>query len=293
HYAEGNRLRRAAIDYDPEEIGAHVRRSIALFTPEFFSSRAGQGCSAPDPIFILGMPRAGSTLIEQILASHERIEGTMELPDIPALAKKLGARKSKSELSAYPECLADLGADELRALGEEYLEATRIHRKTDRPFFIDKMPNNWAHVGLIRLILPNAKIIDARRHPLGCCFSNFKQHFARGQGFSYDLAELGRYYRDYVDLMAHFDAVQPGRVHRVAYEAMVDDPESQVRLMLGHLGLPFDPACLRFHENERAVRTASSEQVRRPINREGIEAWRAYEPWLRPLKDALGPGQGA
>jgi len=163
HYAEGNRLRRAAIDYDPEEISGHVRRSIALFTPDFFGSRAGQGCPAPDPIFILGMPRAGSTLIEQILASHPQVEGTMELPDIPALAKRLGGRTLKAEASAYPECLADLGADALRALGEDYLEATRIQRKTDRPFFIDKMPNNWAHVGLIRLILPNAKVIDARR----------------------------------------------------------------------------------------------------------------------------------
>jgi len=287
HYAEGNRLRRAGIDYDPEEISGHVRRSTALFTAGFLAAREGQGCPAPDPIFILGMPRAGSTLIEQILASHPQVEGTMELPDIPALAKGLGARKLKSEPSAYPECLADLGADQLRALGEDYLETTRVQRKTDRPFFIDKMPNNWAHVGLIRLILPNARIIDARRHPLACCFSNFKQHFARGQGFSYDLAELGLYYRDYVTLMAHFDAVQPGRIHLMLNEALIDDPEAEVRRLLDHLGLPFDPACLRFHENERAVRTASSEQVRRPINREGIDAWRAYELWLGPLKDAL------
>jgi tetratricopeptide (TPR) repeat protein len=289
HYAQGNRLRRAGIDYDPDEISGHVRRSRAFFTAALFGSRAGQGHPAPDPIFILGMPRAGSTLIEQILASHSQIEGTMELPDIPALAKRLSARKLKTEASAYPECLADLDAAALAALGAEYLEGTSIQRKTDRPFFIDKMPNNWAHTGLIRLILPNAKIIDARRHPLGCCFSNFKQHFARGQGFSYDLAELGRYYADYVALMAHIDAVQPGRVHRLLYERMIEDPEAEVRRLLGYLGLPFEPACLAFHENARAVRTASSEQVRRPINREGLDQWRPYELWLAPLKDALGP----
>ncbi|HVQ10120.1 MAG TPA: sulfotransferase [Allosphingosinicella sp.] len=289
HYEQANRLRRAAIDYDPAEIGEHVRRACAFFTADLFERRAGQGCLAADPIFILGMPRAGSTLIEQILASHSQIEGTMELPDIPALAKRLGGRKLKSDISAYPECLADLDRAALAALGEEYLEGTRVQRKTSRAFFIDKMPNNWAHAGLIRLILPNAKIIDARRHPLGCCFSNFKQHFARGQGFSYDLAELGRYYADYVALMAHIDAVQPGRVHRVLYETMIDDPEAEVRRLLDFLGLPFEPACLAFHENARAVRTASSEQVRRPINREGLDQWRPYEPWLGPLKAALGP----
>ena len=289
HYAEGNRQRRAQIDYDPNDISGHVSRSIAFFTPALFASREGQGCPAPDPIFILGMPRAGSTLIEQILASHPGIEGTMELPDIPAMAGRLGRRGAKDEASAYPEMVADMSAEELRALGESYLESTRVQRKTDRPYFIDKMPNNWAHVGLIRLILPNARIIDARRHPLACCFSNYKQHFARGQAFSYDLAELGAYYRDYVTLMAHFDAVQPGKVHRVIHETLVDDPEAEVRRLLDYLGLPFDPACLAFHENARAVRTASSEQVRRPLNREGFDQWRPFEPWLGPLKQALGP----
>lgn len=289
HYAQGNARRRAQIDYDPQDISGHVRRSIAVFTPELFAARAGQGCPAPDPIFILGMPRAGSTLIEQILASHPQVEGTMELPDIPAIAGRLGRRSAKDEASAYPECLAGLDAGELRGLGESYLQTTRIQRKTGRPFFVDKMPNNWAHAGLIGLILPNAKIIDARRHPLACCFSNFKQHFARGQGFSYDLAELGTYYRDYVTLLAHLDAVQPGKVHRVIHEALVEDPETEVRRLLDHLGLPFDPACLAFHENERAVRTASSEQVRRPLNREGFDQWRPFEPWLGPLKQALGP----
>jgi tetratricopeptide (TPR) repeat protein len=289
HYLEGNRLRRAAIDYDAQDVAEHARRSEALFTPEFFAARAGTGCSAPDPIFILGMPRAGSTLIEQILSSHPEVEGTMELPDVPALAKRLGGRRTRNDPNHYPDCLAGLDADALRALGEEYLERTRIQRKTERPFFIDKMPNNWAHVGLIALILPNAKIVDARRHPLACCFSNFKQHFARGQGFSYDLAELGLYYRGYATLMRRFDRVLPGRVHRVIHEQLIEDPEAEVRRLLDHLGLAFDPACLRFHENERAVRTASSEQVRRPINKDGVDQWRAYEPWLRPLKEALGP----
>jgi len=211
----------------------------------------------------------------------------MELPDIPALVKRLSAGDPSQK--SYPARLADLDADALRALGEEYLERTRVQRKTDKPLFIDKMPNNWSHVGFIHLILPNAKIIDARRHPLGCCFSNFKQHFARGQAFTYDLAELGRYYADYVRLMRHFDTVLPGRVHRVFYENMIEDPEAEVRALLAYLALPFEEACLRFYENDRAVRTASSEQVRRPINREGLDQWNAFEPWLGPLKEALGP----
>ncbi|MFC3099877.1 tetratricopeptide repeat-containing sulfotransferase family protein [Altererythrobacter lauratis] len=289
HYAEGNRQRRAMVRYDPDEIAAHVQRSAALFTPAFFAERQGHGSSAPDPIFILGMPRAGSTLIEQILASHSMVEGTMELPDLPQIAARLGGRKLRSQDSAYPEVLADLSPHECAALGEEYLERTRIQRKTDAPFFIDKMPNNFLHVGLIRLILPNAKIIDARRHPLACCFSNFKQHFARGQAFSYDLAELGAYYRGYTQAMAHFDAVQPGAVYRVFYEAVVDDLEGEVRRLLAYLGLPFEEACLNYHASARAVRTASSEQVRQPIFREGLDQWRHYEEWLEPLKEALGP----
>ncbi|MBY8824502.1 sulfotransferase [Sphingomonas colocasiae] len=289
HYKEGNRLRRESIDYDRQEITGLVDRSIALFTPEFLEARTGQGCPVPDPIFILGMPRAGSTLIEQILSSHPLIEGTQELPDISQMARRLSGRKLKSDDSAYPQEIAALDPQTLRALGEEYLERTRIQRKTDRPYFIDKMPNNWAHSGLIHLILPNARIIDARRHPLDCCFSNFKQHFARGQGFTYDLDDLGRYYADYVRLMTHIDGVLPGRVHRVFHEAMIEDTEAQVRALLDHVGVAFDPACLRFWENDRAVRTASSEQVRRPINREGVDQWRRFEPWLSPLKHSLGP----
>jgi hypothetical protein len=225
------------------------------------------------------MPRAGSTLIEQILSSHSKVEGTSELHDIPAIARGL---------DGYPECLPEIDGDRLRELGEEYLWRTRIHRRTDRPLFIDKLPNNWVHVPFIRLILPNARIIDARRHPLGCCFSNFKQHFARGQGFTYDLEDVGRYYTDYVRLMTHVDRVQPGKVHRVFYERMVEDTEAEVRALLDFCGLPFEPECLAFHRTERAVRTASSEQVRQPIYREATEAWKPFEPWLGKLRQVLG-----
>lgn len=289
HYEEGNRLRRAGIDYDADEVTRHVDRSIVLFTPAFFAARERQGSPAPDPVFILGMPRAGSTLIEQILASHPLVEGTMELPDIPALARRMAGPKEEGGDDRYVEKLAALSGDDLRAMGEDYLEHTRVQRREGRPRFIDKMPNNWVHIGLIHLILPEAKIIDARRHPLDCCVSNFRQHYARGQGFSYALTDMGRYYADYVRLMAHVDAVLPGRVHRVIHERLLDDPEGEVRALLAYLGLDFDPACLAFHENKRAVRTASSEQVRRPINREGVGQWRAFEPWLGPLKAALGP----
>jgi tetratricopeptide (TPR) repeat protein len=289
HYVEGNRLRRSVIDYDPEDLSDRVRRSKALFTPAFFAERAGCGAQAPDPIFIVGLPRSGSTLIEQILSSHSAVEGTMELPDIDTIARQLGGRKRRSEASAYPDVLGTLGADELRALGERYLEQTRIQRRSAAPCFIDKMPNNWEHAGLIHLILPNAKIIDARRHPMSCCFSVFKQHFARGQRFSYSLEDVGRYYRDYVDLMAHFDEVLPGRIHRVTYERMVEDTEGEVRRLLAFCGLPFEAACLRFYETERAVRTASSEQVRQPIYRDALDQWSHYAPWLGPLEQALGP----
>jgi hypothetical protein len=266
-----------------------MRRSRALFTPAFFAERAGHGSAAPDPIFIVGLPRAGSTLLEQILSSHSQVEGTMELPDIIGLARELGGRRKRSDATQYPEVLATLSAAECREIGDRYLEQTRIQRRGGAPFFIDKMPNNFAHVGLIHLALPRSKIIDARRHPLGGCFSAFKQHFARGQNFTYSLDELGRYYADYVELMAHFDAVLPGRVHRVLYERMVGDTEAEVRRLLDYCGLPFEAGCLRFYENERAVRTASSEQVRKPIYRDGIDQWRHFEPWLDPLKQALGP----
>ena len=283
HYAEGNRLRRTELDHDPAVTTGIVDRSIATWTPAFLASRAGRGCPAPDPIFILGMPRAGSTLIEQILSCHSMVEGTMELPDIPQLAAKANAMAGR-----YPRDLGKLSAGELCALGEHYLETTRIQRREGKPHFIDKLPNNWLHAGFIELILPNATIIDARRHPLDCCFSNFRQHFARGQGFSYALDDIGAYYADYVRLMAHFDAIMPGRVIRVIHEALLDDPEAEVHRLLAAIGLPFEEACLDFHKSDRAVRTASSEQVRRPINRDGQGQWRAYEVWLDPLKDALG-----
>ena len=288
HYREGNHLRRQMIRYDADENHAHVERSKRLFTAEFFAERAGFGNPAPDPIFVVGLPRSGSTLIEQILASHSSVEGTMELPDVAMLARVVGARTTRSAGSAYPRSLEKFSAEELHALGSKYLAQTRIQRKTSAPIFIDKMPNNFTHVGFIHLMLPNAKIVDARRHPLGCCFSGFKQHFARGQNFTYDLGEIGRYYRDYVELMAHFDAVLPGRVHRVLYENMVEDTEGEVRRLLAYCGLPFEESVLRFHENQRAVRTASSEQVRQPIFKEGVDHWRHYEPWLAPLEKALG-----
>ncbi|MCY7398236.1 MAG: sulfotransferase [Sphingomonas bacterium] len=284
HYAAGNAQRSAELGHDPARVTALVDRTIALLDAPFFAAHAGHGYSAPDPIFILGMPRAGSTLVEQILASHPLVEGTMELPDLTAIVRALGG-----DDRTYPDILTDLDPAALADLGRDYVARTRIHRQTDKPFFIDKMPNNWAYAGFIRLILPKAKIIDARRHPLACGFSNFKQHFARGQAFSYDLAHFGHYYADYVRLMAHFDRVEPGMIHRVVHEHLVDDPETEVRALLAYLGLDFDPACLRSHENKRAVRTASSEQVRRPISREGLDQYKRFAAHLGPLTTALGP----
>ncbi|HEX8058639.1 MAG TPA: sulfotransferase [Novosphingobium sp.] len=282
HYAEGNALRRAVLPYEAGDTTEAVDAAIARFDAPFFAARAGAGCPAPDPIFILGLPRAGSTLIEQILSSHSQVEGTMELPDIPALVGELGRE------GGYPHRLDGFEVSHWLALGERYLERTRGQRREGKPYFIDKLPNNWLYVGLIHLILPNAKIIDARRHPLDCGYSNFRQHFARGQAFAYDLKDIGRYYADYVRLMAHFDTVLPGRVHRVIHEHLLADPEAETRALLAALGLPFEEACLRFHENARAVRTASSEQVRRPINRDGEGQWRPVADRLGPLREGLG-----
>ncbi|WP_257547276.1 tetratricopeptide repeat-containing sulfotransferase family protein [Sphingopyxis sp. DBS4] len=279
HYDRGNALRRTLLDYDADQTRAAVDHARTLYTTEFFRARSGHGAPAPDPIFIVGMPRAGSTLIEQILSSHSLVEGTMELPDIPKLYAKARGMGG----------VAGLTADQARELGEQYLRDTQVQRKSDKPFYIDKLPNNWLYTGFIRLILPNARIVDARRHPMDCCFSNFKQHFARGQAFSYSLSDMGRYYADYVGLMDHFDHVLPGHVHRVFHERVIADLEGEVRALLTYLGLPFEPSCLDFHKSDRAVRTASSEQVRRPINRDGVDQWRAMEPWLGPLVEALGP----
>jgi hypothetical protein len=289
HYAQGNRLRAAMLDYSADEVTREVEESTALFTAAFYAQRSGWGAEAADPLFILGMPRAGSTLIEQILASHSMVEGTSELPYIPTLAREMVAQHPKYDGLAYPALLARLDARETRWLGEEYLRRASAHRTTDKPFFIDKLPNNWRDIGFIRLILPRARIVDARRHPLACGFSNFKQHFAEGQGFSYSLEDFGRYYRDYLRLMAHFEAVFPGEIVRMLNETLIEHSEPEIRRLLDRLGLPFDPACLRFWENDRAVRTPSAEQVRQPINREGMEQWKKFEPWLGPLKQALGP----
>ncbi|MFN3458647.1 MAG: tetratricopeptide repeat-containing sulfotransferase family protein [Novosphingobium sp.] len=289
HYDKGNALRRTMILHDADAFSADVEAAKRTFTAAFVAMMGDGGCPAPDPIFVVGLPRSGSTLVEQIMASHPMIEGTMELPEMMMIGARLQSRVDEGEFADFATMIASLTpADRLR-LGEEYIERTRVHRQTDRPLFIDKMPNNWQHVGLIRLILPNAKVVDARRHPLSCCFSGWKQHFARGQTFTYDLTDIGRYYRDYVGLMAAWDAQVPGHAHRVIYERMVADTEAEVRRLLDYIGVPFDPACLEFYKTERAVRTASSEQVRQPIFKDGLEAWKPYEPWLGPLKVALGP----
>ncbi len=288
HYAAANGLRAGQLGYDADETSSLVDRIVQQFDAARFAHFAGGGHPSPDPIFILGMPRAGSTLVEQILASHTAIEGTQELPDIPALALELG-RRVTGKGRGWVEALAALPSAELTELGAEYLKRTAIQRHSDKPFFIDKLPNNWLYLPLIRLTLPRARIIDARRHPMDCCFSNFRQHFAHGQAFSYRLSDMGRYYADYVRLMAHMDRVQPGHVHRVIHEALLDNPEQEVRALLTYLDLPFEPACLSFHENRRAVRTASSEQVRRPINRDGVGQWEPYADRLDELRAALGP----
>jgi tetratricopeptide (TPR) repeat protein len=285
HYRSGAELRRVEAPYGAEETTERVRRSIALFTKDFFDARAGAGSPSSEPIFIVGLPRAGSTLVEQILASHSAVEGTQELPDIGYIAGRL---EQEGE-GGYPELLASINPGRFAGLGEAYLERTRVHRRLGRRSFVDKMPNNFFHLGLIHLILPGARVIDVRRHPLGSCFSAYKQHFAQGHAFSYDLADVGRYYRDYVTLMAHFDDVLPGRVHRVIYEDLVEDTEGEVRRLLDYCQLPFEASCLKFYDNDRAVRTVSSEQVRRPIFRDGLDRWRSFEAWLGPLKEALAP----
>jgi tetratricopeptide (TPR) repeat protein len=287
YYARGNALKRAESRYRPEVLETNTRLQKAVCTRAVLAERAGSGDPAPDPIFVVGLPRSGSTLIEQILASHSQVDGTQELPHVQALVLELQGREPDLDDPRYPGVLPELSGEQLARFGRRYLEETRVYRR-GRPFFIDKMPNNFRHIGLIHLILPNAKIIDARREPMACCFSNLKQLFAQGQEFTYSIEDIARYYRTYLELMEHWDAALPGRVLRVQHEDVVDDLEGSVRRLLDHCGLPFEQACLDFHRNRRSVRTPSSEQVRRPIFRDSLEQWRNYAPWLEPLQRALG-----
>lgn len=287
HYQEGNRLRLTIATYKPEKVDHWVADAKREYTQEFFAERAGHGCPAPDPIFIVGMQRSGSTLVEQILDSHPQIEGTDELTELPTIIREQGDIAHRRGIS-FAEHLRGMSAGDLRAIGEDYMERSRLYRLTDKPFFTDKMPNNWIYAGIIRLILPNARIIDVRRHPLACCFANWKQLYGKGLEHTYSMEHMGRYYAGYVELLRLVDQAQPGKIHRVIYERMVDDVEGEVRQLLDYLDLPFDEACLNFHSNERSVRTISAEQVRRPINREGVDRWKPYEQWLDPLKAALG-----
>jgi tetratricopeptide (TPR) repeat protein len=287
HYRRGNELRRPFAPYNADDMHQNVKLLKAFYTSEFFSRRGRPGCPAPDPIFIVGLPRSGSTLIEQILASHSEVEGTMELPDLGNMVGEIIRQQGSAK--SYPAFLEDFDEPALARLGEEYLERTRCQRKLGRAFFTDKAGHNFFHIGLIHLILPNAKVIDARRHPLACGFSCYKQAFAPGAlHLAYDQTDIGRFYRDYVETLAHYDDVLPGRVHRVIHEELVREPEREIRRLLAYCDLPFEEQCLRFHETDRSVRTSSSQQVRQPIQKKSVEAWQHYEAWLQPMKDALG-----
>ncbi len=288
HYDEGNKIRRRQTRYDAASMSARLKLQRWVCNEAFFTERFDVGCEAADPIFIVGLPRAGSTLLEQILASHSQVDGTLELHHISSIAQKLDSRRRRHDAPRYPGTLGQLKHETFRTIGERFIAETQVHRGS-APFFIDKMPNNFRHIGLIHLILPNAKIIDARRDPMSCCFSGFKQLFASGQEFTYGLREIGTYYQDYIELMTHWDSVLPGRVLRVQYDDVVNDLESEVRRILDYCELPFEAACVEFHRNARAVRTPSSEQVRQPIYRQALEQWKHFEPWLSPLKEALGP----
>jgi tetratricopeptide (TPR) repeat protein len=287
YYELGNTLKRAESKYRAEIIENNTQQQIAVCTPEFFAGRRGWGVADRDPIFIVGLPRSGSTLLEQILASHSQVEGTQELATVQQIVAKLRGRDPDLNNPRYPRILAELKTADFQELGEHYLAETRVYR-SGKPYFIDKMPNNFRHLGLIHLMLPNAKIIDARREPVACCFSNLKQLFAQGQEFTYSSEDIARYYRTYLDLMRHWDRVLPGRVLRIQHEDVVDDLEGNVRRLLDFCGLEFEPQCIEFHKTVRSVRTASSEQVRQPIYREGLDQWKNFEPWLQPLRDALG-----
>ena len=287
YYERGNTLKRSESRYRPEIIETNTQRQIEVCTRDFFERRAGWGDPRPDPIFILGLPRSGSTLIEQILASHSRVEGTQELADVQRIVLELQGRDADLDNPRYPSALENLTQEDFARLGERYLKETQVFR-SGKPIFIDKMPNNFRHVGLIHLMLPNARIIDARRDPMSCCFSNLKQLFAQGQEFTYSVEDISRYYRTYLELMRHWDEVLPGRVLRVLHEDVVDDLEGSVRRLLDHCGLQFEQSCVEFHKTRRNVRTPSSEQVRQPIFRDGLDQWRNYEPWLGPLRAGLG-----
>ena len=298
YYERGNALKHTEARYLPQITETNTRLSTRVCTKEFFEARRGWGVPDPDPIFVLGLPRAGSTLIEQILASHSQVEGTQELADIQRIVMELRGRATDLDNPRFPGVLAELSREDFRRFGERYMTDTRAFRTADqsdaarpgaaRPFFIDKMPNNFRYIGLIHLMLPNAKIIDARREPMACCFGNLKQLFSTGQEFSYSIDDIARYYRTYLELMRHWNNALPGRILKVQHEDVVDNLEGSVRQILEFCGLPFEPACLDFHKTERSVRTASSEQVRQPIFREGLDQWRNYELWLGPLKEALG-----
>lgn len=288
HYAQGNAIRRQQTRYDADAMASAFAAQKARFTPDFLAARNGWGDPSTAPIFIVGLPRAGSTLVEQILASHPLVDGTLELPNILALVHRLNGRRRLDETPLYPDCLRDLPPEKFAGFGAEYLRETTVHR-AGAPYFTDKMPNNFRHLGLIHLMLPNARVIDARRHAIDCCFSGWKQLFAEGQEFTYDLSDIGRYYRGYVDLMNHWERVLPGKILRVQYEDTIADLEGQVRRILDHCSLPFEQACIDFHRTSRAVRTASSEQVRQKIYRSGLDQWIPFRPWLGPLMAELEP----
>ncbi len=288
YYDRGNRLKHAEVRYSADRMRSDFQRQKAFFTPERVAAMRGVGARHDDPVFIVGLPRAGSTLVEQILASHSKVDGTLELPNILAMVHQLNGRLRQDETPRYPDVLSEFEDQRMAELGRQYIEETRIHRGTGR-YFTDKMPNNFRHIGLIKSILPNARIIDARRAPMACCFSGFKQLFAEGQEFSYGLSDIGSYYADYVDLMEHWHSVYPGSILQVDYEKVVADLDAEVRRMLDFVGLAFESSCVEFHRTRRSVRTASAEQVRKPIYTSGVEQWRNYEPWLDELKQALGP----
>ena len=286
HYKKGNFFKKQQSSYSAPKMSEELAAQAEFFTREILGKFSSSGFLDSAPIFIVGLPRAGSTLLEQILSSHSQVDGTLELPNMLTIAQQLRRKAQGYDGINYPQVMARLDSLELEKLGRRYIDETKVHRQ-GAPFFIDKMPNNFRHIGLIKSILPNAKIIDARRHPVACCFSGFKQLFAEGQEFSYDLEDIAQYYNDYVSLMDHWDKVLPGSVLRVHYEEVTNDLEAQVERLLDYCGLPFESACLNFHETKRAVRTASSEQVRQPIYQSGVDQWRNFEPFLQPLIEKL------